>query len=83
MPKVLFIHNGAPGRFGPIAGALLARGWNGALINGPAGTDTRLRRAARATVLEKFDRATICEPAWLELIGAVCGAEVEGRLLVN
>lgn len=43
----------------------------------------RLRRAARATVLEKFDRATVCEPAWLELIGAVCGAEMEQRLLVN
>jgi len=25
----------------------------------------------------------VCEPAWLELIGAVCGAEMEQRLLVN
>ena len=38
-PRVLFVHNGAPGRFTPIAGALLARGWQGALINGPTGTD--------------------------------------------
>lgn len=39
MPKVLFIHNGAPGRFAHIARAMLARGWSGALINGPTGTD--------------------------------------------
>ena len=38
-PTVLFIHNGAPGRFTHIAKALLARGWRGALINGPTGTD--------------------------------------------
>jgi len=38
-PRVLFVHNGAPGRFGPLAAALLARGWEGALINGPTGTD--------------------------------------------
>ncbi|MES2493178.1 MAG: glycosyltransferase [Pseudomonadota bacterium] len=39
MPKVLFVHNGAPGRFTHLARALLARGWDGALINGPTGTD--------------------------------------------
>lgn len=39
MPKVLFVHNGAPGRFAPLAAALAARGWQGALINGPTGTD--------------------------------------------
>ena len=39
MPKVLFIHNGAPGRFAHIARAMLARGWRGTLINGPTGTD--------------------------------------------
>lgn len=39
MPKVLFVHNGAPGRFAPLAAALRARGWAGALINGPTGTD--------------------------------------------
>lgn len=38
-PKVLFVHNGAPGRFTHIAKALLARGWEGVLINGPTGTD--------------------------------------------
>ena len=42
-----------------------------------------LRRAARATVLERFDRAGICEPAWLELIGAVCGGELESPSLLN
>jgi glycosyltransferase involved in cell wall biosynthesis len=39
MPKVLFVHNGAPGRFAPLASALMARGWNGAVINGPGGAD--------------------------------------------
>ncbi len=39
VPTVLFIHNGAPGRFTHIAKALLAHGWCGALINGPTGTD--------------------------------------------
>lgn len=39
MPRVLFIHNGVPGRFAPIARALLARGWTGALVNGPEGND--------------------------------------------
>ena len=38
-PRVLFVHNGAPGRFAPLAAAMLARGWQGALINGPTGTD--------------------------------------------
>ena len=38
-PKVLFVHNGAPGRFAPLAAALQARGWQAALINGPSGTD--------------------------------------------
>lgn len=38
-PKVLFVHNGAPGRFAPLAAALHARGWQMALINGPTGTD--------------------------------------------
>lgn len=37
-PRVLFVHNGSPGRFTHLAQALLARGWVGALINGPAGT---------------------------------------------
>lgn len=36
-PRVLFLHNGSPGRFTHLAQALLARGWQGALINGPAG----------------------------------------------
>lgn len=38
-PRVLFVHNGAPGRFAPLAAALLERGWEGALLNGPTGTD--------------------------------------------
>lgn len=38
-PQVLFVHNGSPGRFAPMARALLARGWQGVLINGPTGTD--------------------------------------------
>jgi len=38
----------------------------------------RLRAAARQTVLDQFDRSQICEPAWLELVAAVCGAR--GRL---
>ena len=33
MPSVLFVHNGRPGRFAPLARALKNRGWNGALIN--------------------------------------------------
>jgi glycosyltransferase involved in cell wall biosynthesis len=39
MPNVLFVHNGAPGRFAFLAAALRERGWAGALINGPTGTD--------------------------------------------
>ena len=27
-----------------------------------------LRQAARATILDRFDRGTICQPAWLEII---------------
>lgn len=37
MPSVLFVHNGSPGRFASLAAALAARGWRGALINGPTG----------------------------------------------
>jgi glycosyltransferase involved in cell wall biosynthesis len=37
VPNVLFVHNGSPGRFASLAVALKARGWNGALINGPTG----------------------------------------------
>ena len=39
MPNVLFVHNGASGRFAFLAAALRERGWTGALINGPSGTD--------------------------------------------
>lgn len=39
MPNVLFVHNGASSRFAFLAAALRKRGWTGALINGPAGTD--------------------------------------------
>ena len=38
-PAVLFVHNGAPGRFDFIATSLAKRGWRGALINGPDGRD--------------------------------------------
>lgn len=37
MAKILFVHNGVPGRFTPIAQPLLAKGHTGALINGPGG----------------------------------------------
>jgi glycosyltransferase involved in cell wall biosynthesis len=37
--SVLFVHNGASGRFAFIAAALRQRGWTGALINGPSGSD--------------------------------------------
>lgn len=37
MPTVLFVHNGWPGRFTPVAQALLAKGWSGALINETTG----------------------------------------------
>ena len=33
-----------------------------------------LRRAARATAVRDFDRARVCEPAWLALIDEVLGA---------
>lgn len=39
MANALFIHNGSPGRFDFIARALVERGWNCKLINGPAGRD--------------------------------------------
>lgn len=39
MANVLFVHNGASGRFAFLAAALRERGWTGALINGPTGTD--------------------------------------------
>jgi len=31
----------------------------------------QLRRAARAKVVAEYDRATVCEPAWLALIDEV------------
>jgi glycosyltransferase involved in cell wall biosynthesis len=37
MAKILFVHNGVPGRFTPIAEPLVARGHQCALINGPGG----------------------------------------------
>jgi glycosyltransferase involved in cell wall biosynthesis len=39
MPRILFIHNGTPGRFNALGAALRAQGWTGALINGPLGAD--------------------------------------------
>lgn len=33
-----------------------------------------MRRAARKTILEKYDRKSVCEPAWLGLIDEVVGA---------
>jgi glycosyltransferase involved in cell wall biosynthesis len=41
----------------------------------PADYD-KLRRAARASVIRDFDRETVCEPAWLELVEAVSGLRV-------
>lgn len=41
MPSALFVHNGWPGRFAPLAEALLKRGWTCALVNGPVGTDIK------------------------------------------
>lgn len=38
MAQILFIHNGVPGRFTPIAEPLRARGHQCALVNGPGGT---------------------------------------------
>lgn len=35
---------------------------------------TSLRRAARAAIVSRFDRATICGPAWLELVTSMLGA---------
>ena len=32
-----------------------------------------LRKAARQTIIDRFDRATICEPAWLRLIEPMLG----------
>jgi glycosyltransferase involved in cell wall biosynthesis len=31
----------------------------------------KMRKAARRTVIEKFDRARVCLPAWLDLIDKV------------
>lgn len=39
MPRILFIHNGTPGRFNALGAALHAQGWQGALINGTQGAD--------------------------------------------
>jgi glycosyltransferase involved in cell wall biosynthesis len=39
VPDVLFVHNGAPGRFAFLAHALRERGWSGRLINGATGRD--------------------------------------------
>jgi glycosyltransferase involved in cell wall biosynthesis len=33
-----------------------------------------LRKAARQTILERFDRSTICEPAWLQLVEPMLAA---------
>jgi glycosyltransferase involved in cell wall biosynthesis len=32
-----------------------------------------MRKAARRTIVERFDRATICQPAWLELVEPMLG----------
>jgi glycosyltransferase involved in cell wall biosynthesis len=32
-----------------------------------------LRAAARKTIVERFDRATVCEPAWLDLVHELLG----------
>lgn len=40
----------------------------------PSAAFDRLRSAARETIVARFDRRTICEPAWLDLIDEVLGA---------
>lgn len=47
MPSALFVHNGWPGRFAPIAEMLLQRGWECVLLNGPTGTDIKGARTTR------------------------------------
>ena len=32
-----------------------------------------MRKAARQTILKRYDRATICEPKWLELVQPMLG----------
>jgi glycosyltransferase involved in cell wall biosynthesis len=66
MPKVLFIHNGSPGRFAFIARALLQKGWHGALINEKTGRDlpgcTTLNwQLSRGTTPGIFEPATRAE----------------------
>ena len=79
-PRVLFVHNGAPGRFTPLATALLARGWEGALINGPTGTDIPGLRSLRFALdqpktLTSYGPARRIEQALLMGRGAAHAAE--------
>lgn len=80
LPKVLFVHNGAPGRFAPLARAMLARGWEGALINGPTGTDLPGCITCRFALQEPRERsgwrpARLVEQALLMGRGAARAAE--------
>lgn len=79
-PRVLFIHNGSPGRFTPLARALLARGWAGALINGPAGAaiaglETRRYRAGLPEQRSSYRPVRGVEDAFLAGRGAAQEAE--------
>ena len=47
MPSALFVHNGSSGRFAPVATALMARGWDCALLNPPVGTEIKGARHFR------------------------------------
>jgi len=55
MPSALFVHNGWPGRFAPVADALMARGWECALINGPVGTDLKGAKTAKWSLTEPLN----------------------------
>ncbi len=66
MPSVLFVHNGAPGRFQFLGSALRSRGWRCALINGSTGTDlpdvpTLRWSLSRGTTPGMFDLAVRAE----------------------
>ncbi|MEO6376769.1 MAG: glycosyltransferase [Caulobacteraceae bacterium] len=80
MANILFVHNGAPGRFAFLAKALLARGDRCALINPPEGTDlagivTHQWRSERGSTPDLFPPATKAEADLLRAHAAAKAAQ--------
>jgi len=82
MPNVLFVHNGASGRFAFLAAALRERGWTGALINGPAGTDLEGMASIRwqPSGPQKGSPRRLVRQAESQLVAGAGGAQAANEL---